>query len=62
VDGYLAKRAEQAPEGRRLFGEAVGLGRGGDRDGERKVLETLLAEAPCTYEAYYAWKWLSNWK
>jgi len=62
VDGYLAKRAEQASEGKRLFDEATGLGRNNDRDGEKKVLEQILAEAPCTYEAYYAWKWLAAWK
>jgi poly(3-hydroxybutyrate) depolymerase len=60
VDGYLAKREGQREAGARLFGEAFGLLRGGKRPEADRLLERILAEAPCTYQAYYAWKWLSG--
>ncbi|MHC4846995.1 MAG: hypothetical protein ACYTEG_00895 [Planctomycetota bacterium] len=55
---YQEKRAEQADVGRKLFREASGLFRANKRDEGKEVLRTLLAEAPYTYEGYYAWKWL----
>ncbi len=62
IDDYLQKRAAQRAEGRRLFGEAFSLIRGGKRDDAPGLLRQLLVDAPCSYEAYYAWKWLSDWK
>ncbi len=62
VDDYLARRAEQRATGARLFNESTTQSRAGQRDEGYKLLEQLLVEAPCTYEAYYAWKWLSNRK
>ncbi len=62
VATYLDRREKQRSDGRALFNEANGLFRQQKRDEAYKVLEKLLAEAPCTYEAYYAWKWLSERK
>jgi poly(3-hydroxybutyrate) depolymerase len=62
VEEYVAKRAEQRAQGTALFREAFGLIRGGKRPEAKALLERILAEAPCSYEGYYAWKWLSEWK
>ena len=62
VARYLDRRDKQAGDGRRLFGEARGLFRQEKREEAYRTLEKLLAEAPCTYEAWYAWKWLSERK
>jgi predicted esterase len=62
VAKYEKERDEQRSKGQQLFNEAVTLGRSKKRDEEKKVLEQILVDAPYTYEAYYAWKWLSEWK
>jgi predicted esterase len=62
VDDYRKKRAEERAEGSRLFNEAFSLMRQGKRDDAYKLLDQLLVDAPCTYEGYYAWKWLSERK
>ncbi len=60
VEEYEKKRAEQRDTGARLFQQASGLLRSQKKDEGHAVLRKILAEAPCTYEAYYAWKWLSE--
>jgi hypothetical protein len=62
VKRYLARRDKQKNDGRRLFEQAVGAMRAGQEAKEFELLERILDEAPCTYEAYYAWKWLSERK
>ena len=62
VATYLDRRQKQSSDGRKLFNEANVLFRQQKRDEAYKVLEKLLAEAPCTYEGMYGWKWLSDRK
>ena len=62
VTTYLDRRAKQSSDGQKLFGEARGLFQQQKKDEAYKALEKLLAEAPCTYEAMYAWRWLSEKK
>lgn len=62
VKKYLARRDDQKNDGRRLFEQAAGLMREEKKDKAYELLEKLLDEAPYTYEAYYAWKWLSERK
>jgi poly(3-hydroxybutyrate) depolymerase len=60
VKRYLKDRDKQSRDGARIFGEARGLFRSGNKAEGRDVLKRLLEEAPCTFHAYYAWKWLQE--
>jgi predicted esterase len=62
VKKYLAKRDDEKSDGRRLFDQAVAAGRSNDMQKRNELLERILADAPHTYEAYYAWKWLAERK
>ena len=62
VKKYLARRDDQKNDGKRLFEQAAGFMRDGQKDKCYELLEKLLEEAPYTFEAYYAWKWLSERK
>ena len=62
VANYLGQRAQQRAAGIRLFNESQALFRSGNRDDAFKVLEKLREEAPCTYQGYFACKWVSEIK
>lgn len=59
VSKYLAKRDKQRNDGRRLFDLAFQSARQDDRAKRDEWLRKILEDAPCTYEAYYAWSWLT---
>jgi predicted esterase len=59
VDKYLSKRDKQRNDGKRLFDLAWSAARDDDRAKRDERLNELLEEAPCTFEAYYAWSWLT---
>lgn len=60
VRRYDQLRGEQRAQGRKLFQKAVGEGRSGNMVQRDETLRQLLREAPATYEAHYAVKWLAN--
>jgi len=60
VEEYGKKRAAQREAGAQLFNEASGLFRQQQKAKGRALLKRILDEAPCTYHAYYAWKWLQE--
>jgi poly(3-hydroxybutyrate) depolymerase len=62
VANYLAQREQQRANAARLFNESQTLFRTDKRDDAFKVLEKLRDEAPFTYQAYFACKWLSERK
>jgi hypothetical protein len=62
VTSYLAQRDQQREAAARLFNESQVLFRSQKRDEAYKVLEKLRDEAPFTYQAYFACKWLSEKK
>ena len=62
VANYLSQRDQQRSVALRLFNESRALFRSGKRDEAYQVLEKLQAEAPHTYQGYFAWKWLSEKK
>jgi poly(3-hydroxybutyrate) depolymerase len=57
VRHYDQQREEQRKLGARLFNEARGLFRSNKEEGNKK-LEELLEKAPCSFDAWYALKWL----
>ena len=62
ITNYLAQREQQRANGARLFNESQVLFRSDKRNDAFKVLEKLRDEAPYTYQAYFATKWLSEKK
>jgi predicted esterase len=62
VANYLAQREQQRAAAAKLFNESQTLFRTDKRDDAFKVLEKLRDEAPFTYQAYFACKWLSERK
>lgn len=60
VKKYLAKRDDQRNDGKRLFALTNDFFRQERKDKAYEQLEKLLAEAPYTYEAFYAVKWLAE--
>ena len=62
VANYLAQREQQRALALRLFNESQVLFRSQKREDAFKVLEKLRTEAPSTYQAYFAWKWLLDRK
>lgn len=62
VANYLAQRDQQRSAATRLFNEAQMHFRAGKRDDAFKVLATLREAGPCTYQGYFAWKWLAEKK
>ncbi|MGI8601467.1 MAG: hypothetical protein ACR2OZ_00545 [Verrucomicrobiales bacterium] len=62
VEKYLNKRDQQRSAAARLFQESQLLFRSDKRDEAFKVLERLRDEGPCTYQAYFACKWLAERK
>jgi hypothetical protein len=62
VENYLAQRDQQRATGVSLFNESQVLFRSQKRDEAYKALEKLRDEAPCTYQGYFAVKWLSEKK
>jgi poly(3-hydroxybutyrate) depolymerase len=62
VADYLAKREQQRAAAVALFNESQALFRAEKKNDAYKVLEKLRDEAPNTYQAYFAWKWLSEKK
>jgi predicted esterase len=62
VANYLAQRDQQRAAAARLFDESQVLFRSEKRDDAFKVLEKLRDEGPCTYQGYFACKWLSERK
>ncbi len=61
ADG-LSKRDSQRENAMRLFNEAQSLFRSQKKEEAYQVLERLLAEAPWTYHAFFASKWLADRK
>jgi hypothetical protein len=59
VSKYLDKRDKQRRDGEKLFNQARGLLREEKKEEGYAVLEQLLEEAPCSYEAFYAQSWLA---
>ena len=57
-----AQREKQRPAAIQLFNESQMLFRSEKKDEAFKVLEKLRDENPHTYQAYFAWKWLSEKK
>ena len=57
-----AQREQQRPAAIQLFNESQMLFRSEKKDEAFKVLEKLRDENPHTYQAYFAWKWLSEKK
>lgn len=62
IEKYLDKRDKQRRDAARWFDEARGHFQQEQRDKAYEVLQRLLDEAPCTYEAFYARDWLANRK
>jgi predicted esterase len=62
VSDYLERRAAQRARGAQLWRQAFGMSRSGQTEQCYEVLETLLAEAPYSFDAYYALSWLKNRK
>jgi predicted esterase len=62
VEDYLTQRDETRATARRLFQEATAFFRSERKSDAYAALEKILAEAPCTYEAWYAWQWLAERK
>lgn len=60
VESYLERREEQRATGARLFREARAHFQAEAKDEGYVALERLLADAPSTYDAYYAWRWLEE--
>ncbi len=62
ITGYLARRAQERTAAVNLFNESQSLFRSEKKNAAWKVLEKLRDEAPYTYQAYFACKWLSEKK
>jgi predicted esterase len=62
VTSYLAQRERQRTAATTLFNESQVLFRSNKRDEAFKVLEKIREEGPCTYQGYFAAKWLSERK
>jgi poly(3-hydroxybutyrate) depolymerase len=62
VANYLTQRDQQRAAAVRLFNEAQILFRSQKRADAFKLLEKLRAEAPFTYQGYFAWRWLLDRK
>jgi hypothetical protein len=59
VSKYLGRRDKQRNDGKRLFSLAFAAVQQNDRSKRDEWLRKILEDAPCTYEAYYAWSWLT---
>jgi hypothetical protein len=62
VDDYLAQREKERGAAVGLFNQSQVLFRSNKADEAYKILEKLRDEAPHTYQAYFASKWLSEKK
>ena len=62
VTGYLGQREKQRGAAVGMFNESQVLFRSQKADEAYKVLEKLRDEAPCTYQGYFAVKWLAERK
>jgi hypothetical protein len=60
VDEYLGKRAEQRAQGRDLLMQTQVLYRSNKAAEADAILPKILESVPQSFEAYYAWKWLSQ--
>ena len=60
VDEYLGKRAGQRAQGRDLLMQTQVLYRSNKAAEADAILPQILETVPQSYEAYYAWKWLSE--
>ncbi len=62
VDDYLKKRDAQRSDAARLFQQNQAAFQAKKKDEAYALLDQILADDPCAYEAYYAWKWLGERK
>ena len=62
VTAYLKSREEQRANAVRLFNEAQAHFRANNRDAAYQVLEKLREEAPQSYQAFFANRWLAEKK
>lgn len=58
VEDYDAARAKERETGASLFRAALAHRRDQQNDEYRRSLQQILSDAPHSFHAYYAWKWL----